>query len=99
MDKLCAAHAEEARNLFQTHSSRRASWDPIREKETAKIIRLLRLTDLDEDITSTEGKDDEQDRDLNNTVPKTSTSNSASPSRGSKTVQLDIKIAANRDIA
>lgn len=35
MDKLCAVHAEEVRNLFQTHLSRRVIWDPIRDEDRA----------------------------------------------------------------
>lgn len=46
LERLCAVHADGVSDLFQQKPRRLPRWDPLRDRERARKIRLLQLPDL-----------------------------------------------------
>lgn len=49
MDRLCATYADGMRDLFQQKSRGRKIWDPVKARERARTIRLLRVPGIEDE--------------------------------------------------
>lgn len=62
MDHRFTAHAEEVSTIFRRREHKRTSWDPVKDRERAKMIRILRLPEEKVEPKAMLEQEQEEDR-------------------------------------
>lgn len=94
MDELCTAHEKDVRKLCKARPPRRVIGDPMRGKERAKEIQLLRLIEVEDDCADQEDDDEKERGKVTTTVPRASISHKIRPSKESETIQLETMLSS-----
>lgn len=95
MDRLCSARAEGVKEMFRQQPHRKKSWDPIKDRERAQRIRMLRIPDIGLEEKETRAKYGEEQlgkREIARTNTSHTTNNELRDEREIKGAYADMQV-------